>query len=75
MRNSPPVLFLHAANDYSTASGKELAAEMHRAGRPHRLKVYPAAGTTARKGHNFVYLDMAIWESDVFAFLDSRLRH
>jgi dienelactone hydrolase len=74
VRHSPPVLFLHAANDYSTASGTALAAEMQQVGRPHRLKIYPAAGRTAREGHDFVYRNVAVWEPDVFALLDSRLR-
>jgi hypothetical protein len=28
VRHAPPVLFLHAANDYSTASGEGLAAKL-----------------------------------------------
>jgi carboxymethylenebutenolidase len=75
VRHTAPVYFVHAANDYSTSSGKALAAEMQRLGRPHWLKVYPAAGRSAREGHNLVFLNVATWEPDVFAFLDSRLRH
>jgi hypothetical protein len=47
---------------------------MQQVGRPHRLKIYPAAGRTAREGHDFVYRNVAVWEPDVFALLDSRLR-
>ena len=72
---TPPVLFLHTANDYSTASGRALAAEMRRLKRPHRLTIYPPDGTTAREGHNFVFRNVTLWEADVFAFLDSHLRH
>jgi len=72
--STAPVLFLHAANDYSTTSGKALAAEMQRLGRPHRLKIYPAVGTTPREGHNFVFGSVATWEPDVFAFLGEYLR-
>jgi carboxymethylenebutenolidase len=75
VRHTAPVYFIHAANDYSTSSGKALAAEMQRLGRPYRLKIYPAAGRSAREGHNHVYRNVATWEPDVFAFLDSRLRH
>jgi dienelactone hydrolase len=74
MRHAPPTLFVHAANDYSTASGRALAGEMRRLGRPYGLKIYPAAGRTAREGHNFIFGDLSLWEPDVFAFLDSRLR-
>jgi len=69
-----PVFFIHAANDYSTAPGKALAAEMQRLGKPNRLKIYPAFGATQREGHNLVYRSVATWESDVFAFLDPLLK-
>ena len=74
-RHAPAALFLHAANDYSTVSGTTLAAEMRRLGRPHGLKIYPAAGRSPREGHNFLYRDVATWERDVFDFLGSRLRN
>ncbi len=69
-RTVVPVFFLHAANDYSTAPGRALAAEMAAAGRPHELKIYPAFGSSAAEGHGFIFLDPAAWEPDVFAFLD-----
>jgi dienelactone hydrolase len=69
-RTTAPVFFIHAANDYSTAPGEALAAEMQRLGKPQRLKIYPAVGKTAKEGHEFVYRSMATWEPDVFAFLD-----
>jgi dipeptidyl aminopeptidase/acylaminoacyl peptidase len=68
------VFFIHAANDYSTAPGEELAAEMQRLGRPHRLRIYPAEGRNAREEHNLVYNSVATWEPDVFAFLDEHVR-
>lgn len=69
-----PVMFIHAANDYSVAPGQALAAEMKRRGKPHALEIYPAVGGTARDGHNLVYLKVSEWERDVFRFLDERLR-
>lgn len=75
VRRTPPVSFVHAANDYSTASGKALAAEMQRLGRPQRLTIYPAAGRSPREGHNFIYRNVGTWEPGVFAFLDSHLRN
>lgn len=71
VHHTPPVLFIHTANDYSTASGQALAAEMKRLGRPHRLRIYPAFGQNPHEGHNFLYHDVGMWEADVFAFLDS----
>ena len=69
-----PTFFIHAANDYSVAPGKALAAEMTRVGRANRLKIYPSFGTTASEGHNMVDLGVAVWEDDVFAFLTECLR-
>jgi Dipeptidyl aminopeptidases/acylaminoacyl-peptidases len=70
----PPVFLIFAANDYSVAPAKALAAEMARLGKPHRLKIYPAVGNTAAAGHGFVHLRVATWEPDVFAFLDPLMR-
>jgi carboxymethylenebutenolidase len=65
-----PVFLVFAANDYSVTPGEALDAEMTRLGKPHRLKIYPAAGHTAQEGHGFVHTGVATWEPDVFAFLD-----
>jgi dienelactone hydrolase len=64
-----PVLFIHALNDYSISPGTALAAAMTQVGKPHRLIVYPAFGTTTSQGHNLVDLDTGAWEADVFSFL------
>ena len=69
-----PVMFIHAANDYSVAPGEALAAEMQRHKKPRVLKIYPAVGTTAREGHSLLYLNVPAWERDVFRFLDERLQ-
>ena len=73
-RIAAPVFFIHAANDYTIASGQALDAERARLGRPHRLKIYPPIGRTADEGHDFVDLGLAIWEPDVFTFLDENVR-
>jgi dienelactone hydrolase len=70
----PPVLILHAANDYSTQPGKVLDAERGRAGKQHALKIYPPFGPTAAEGHSFLYPAPSIWEADVFRFLDRVLK-
>jgi carboxymethylenebutenolidase len=68
-----PVLFIYAANDYSTAPGTVLAGERQKLGLPQRLRIYPSFGSTASEGHNFLYSSTGTWESDVFAFLDESL--
>lgn len=69
-----PIFHVYAANDYTVAPGRALAAEMKRRGKPHRLEIYPAFGRTAAEGHSLVHLRPAAWERDVFAFLDERTR-
>jgi dipeptidyl aminopeptidase/acylaminoacyl peptidase len=69
-----PIMLIHAANDYDTTPGRDLAAELERLGKPHVLKIYPAVGNTPDEGHNLVYSSVGVWESEVFKFLDDRLR-
>ena len=73
-KTSVPLMLVHAANDYSTAPGQALAAELDRLKKPHVLKIYPPFGQTADDGHNIVYTDTGQWEDDVFKFLDERVR-
>ncbi|MDP9087341.1 MAG: dienelactone hydrolase family protein [Pseudomonadota bacterium] len=69
-----PVFFIHAENDYSLSSGKVLDARRELAGQPHRLKIYPPIGETVEEGHDFLHIGESIWESDLFAFLDGKMR-
>ena len=73
-QTTAPVFFIHAANDYSVAPGKALDAAMARAGRSHRLKIYPAVGFTPRDGHDFIHQRVSSWETDVFTFLGEHTR-
>lgn len=67
--------FIHAANDYSLHSGKELDARLAQLGKPHRLKIYPPIGQTADDGRDFPLNGVSIWEAGVFSFLDRHLKH
>jgi dienelactone hydrolase len=71
---SVSTLLVYAANDYSLAAAHALDAEMSRLAKPHELRIYPASGGTAAKGHNLVFRAPATWEHDVFAFLDEHVR-
>jgi dipeptidyl aminopeptidase/acylaminoacyl peptidase len=73
-KTSAPLMFIHAANDYSTAPGDAMAAERKRINRPQVLKIYSAVGKTSEEGHNFVYSAVDHWETDVFKFLDANVR-
>jgi dienelactone hydrolase len=65
-----PVFLVQAANDYSTAPTRELAAELARQGRPHQARVFPAFGLTADEGHVFARDGALVWGDEVRAFLD-----
>lgn len=69
-RAKVPMFFIHAANDFTVASGKALDAELARLGKPHQLKIYPRTGRTPQEGHAFLYLGAGRWEQDVFSYLD-----
>jgi len=73
-RMAATAFFIHAANDFSTEPGRALAAEMEKLGKPHRLKIYPAVGHSPEDGHDFVDLGVAVWEPDVFGFLEQSLK-
>lgn len=65
-----PVFSIYAANDYSTAPGKVLEAELSKMRKVNRLKIFPPFGQTEREGHHLIYLSIESWENDVFTFLD-----
>jgi len=73
-RIQAPIFFIHATNDYSLGSGKDLDARLARLGKLHRLKIYPPIGKTVEDGHGFLYLGVSSWEPDVFAFLEESMR-
>jgi dienelactone hydrolase len=68
-----PILFIQAANDYSTAASRDLAAELERLRKPYLVKVYPPVGKSAEDGHNLIYTDISLWEDDVLTFLEEGL--
>jgi dienelactone hydrolase len=64
-----PVFFVHSESD-SIAPGMVLSTEMLNLDKPRRFEVYPAVGDSSAAGNDLVYVGIAEWESDVFAFLD-----
>jgi dienelactone hydrolase len=72
-RIKAPVMFIHAANDISTGSGKALSARLTELGKPNLLKIYPPFGRTADEGHDLLHLAVPTWEPDVFRFLNENL--
>jgi len=73
-KTTTPIMLIHAENDYSTAPGRELGAELERLHKPHVLKIYPPVGKTSDDGHNALYEAIPVWEDDVFKFLEDNLR-
>jgi dienelactone hydrolase len=73
VRIIPPVMIVHARNDYSINGGE--AIDSARQGKAHLLKIYPDFGGTADKAHNFIFLGTEVWEADVLHFLHSNMKH
>ena len=73
-KTAAPIMFIHTANDYDTAPGLTLAAELDSLHKPNLLKIYPPVGQTPSEGHNFLYTNISLWESDVFGFLDEYVK-
>lgn len=68
-----PIFFIQAANDYDLAPSHQLSSEMEKAGKPHKVQIFPAFGTTAQDGHEFCVHGGQVWASAVFAFLGSSM--
>lgn len=66
-----PIFFIQAQNDYDLTPSQVLSQEMQRAGKPHRVKIYPPVGTTKQDGHDFCVTGVNIWGPDVFEFLNT----
>jgi carboxymethylenebutenolidase len=67
---SAAIMLTHAENDYSTAAGRALGAELERLHKPYVLKIYPPVGLTSEDGHGMLYENIPAWESDLFEFLN-----
>jgi dienelactone hydrolase len=69
-----PVLVVQAENDYSTPA-PILGEAMERAGKPHRIKVYPPFGVSREEGHgHFCARGSVLWGDEVLGFLRENLR-
>jgi carboxymethylenebutenolidase len=69
-----PVLFIQAENDFSTEPSRELCAEMQRKHKACSTRIYPPYQSTAAQAHFFAYKAPAVWEQEVFRFLDQARR-
>jgi carboxymethylenebutenolidase len=75
VRNSKiPLFFFQAANDYDLSPSKMLSAAMKDAGKPYKLKIYPAYGKSRDDGHALGYFGASVWADDVFRFLEKNCR-
>jgi hypothetical protein len=68
------IMLTHAENDFSTAAGRSLPAELERLHKPHLLKIYPPVGLALDDGHNMLYENIPVWETDVFEYLDQYVK-
>jgi len=65
-----PIFFFQAANDFDLSPSNTLSAEMNKAGKTYKLKIYPAYGDSAGDGHTFGYFGADVWADDVLGFLN-----
>jgi len=65
-----PIFFFQAENDWNLGPTKTLSAVMKDRGKPYIEKIYPPYGKSRQDGHTFGYFGSAVWENDVFEFLD-----
>lgn len=68
-----PIYFLQAANDYSAAPTRELAASLEGSDKTFRSRIYPGFGITKDEGHFLYGNGGVIWGPDVRRFLDQWL--
>lgn len=69
-----PILVIQAENDYSKPA-PVLGEAMERAGKPHRVKVYPPFGATTAEGHGgFCVRGSGLWGDELLSFLSESLR-
>lgn len=73
-KTNAAVMLTHAENDYGTAAGRDLAAELERLHKPHLLKIYPVVGLTSDNGHGMLYENIPAWADDVLRFLDQYVK-
>ena len=65
-----PVFLLQAENDYNLAPSRTLASELERAGKPHKMRIFPTYGATQMDGHGgFCVKGGDIWGPPVLEFL------
>jgi carboxymethylenebutenolidase len=69
-----PVFFFQARNDWNLEPTEVLGEAMKQAGKPVESKIYPPFGTSHQDGHTFGYFGSAVWEEDVFHFLERYCR-
>jgi dienelactone hydrolase len=64
-----PVFFVQAENDFSTAPSRVLSDAMRARGKPQRMEIFPAQGTSHMDGHSFCVRGAAVWGPAVLEFL------
>ncbi len=70
-----PVMFVQAENDYDTAPSYALAKVLEKAGKAHKLAIYPRYGNSVQEGHGgFCFRGVDVWGRDVVAFLAASMK-
>ena len=72
-----PIFIIQTENDYSVEPSKVLGAELEKKGSPNHARIYPPFGITIQDAHwgfGSRRDGIAVWASDVNAFLDATMR-
>jgi dienelactone hydrolase len=71
-----PVMFVQAQNDYDTGPSYALGKVLEKAGKPHKVSIYPPYGTSVREGHGEFCSrgGASVWGADVLAFLAESMK-
>lgn len=72
-----PLFLLQAENDFGLGPSEVLGPQIRAKGSPNDAKLYPSFGTTHKEGHGGFAKDeggIAMWEDDVFKFLDAVMK-
>ena len=74
-KSTIPIFLLQAENDYNLAPSRTLARELERSGKPYKMQIFPAYGTTHQEGHGgFCVRGGEIWGAAVLEFLATNLQ-
>jgi hypothetical protein len=71
-RATVQILFVQAANDFSTEPSIVLSTEMDRVKKPNKRMIFPPHGTTPEQGHALCR-DVDAWGAEVLSWIQAAM--